>query len=42
MTIIVNVSGVPTEDKFQSSVKEIRNYVSQFRSERLKLETGGG
>ena len=41
MTIIVNVSGVPTEDKFQSSVKEIRNYVSQFRSERLKLETGG-
>ncbi len=41
MTIIVNVSGVPTEDTFQSSVKEIRNYASQFRSDRLKLETGG-
>ncbi len=41
MTIIVNVSGTPTEDKFQESVKEIRDYVSQFRSDRLDLETGG-
>ena len=41
MTIIVNVSGTPTEDKFQDSVQDIRDYVSQFRTDRLKLETGG-
>lgn len=41
MTIIVNLSGTPTEVSFQDSVQDIRNHVSKYRSERLNLETGG-
>ena len=41
MTLIVNISGNPTEDYFQKSVQAIRDYVSNYRSAQLDLETGG-
>ena len=41
MTLIVNISGNPSEDSFQESVQAIRDYVSNYRSDQLDLETGG-